>query len=123
MNRLGIVQGRLSPPVDNQIQAFPIKNWEDEFSSYNDLDFSFIDWLFKYETVKYNPLSSESGIEKIKKLCNKYKVNINGVLSDYFMIKRLFGENEKEVDESINMLNFLINQCEKAGILKIILPP
>jgi hexulose-6-phosphate isomerase len=122
MNRLGIVQGRLSPPVDNQIQAFPINNWECEFSIYNDLDFSIIDWLFKYETVKDNPLCSESGIEKIKQLCNKHNVKINGVLSDYFMIKRLFGKNENDVDESINMLYFLINQCEKAGISNIILP-
>ena len=28
---LAITQGRLSPPVDNKIQSFPINTWENEF--------------------------------------------------------------------------------------------
>jgi hexulose-6-phosphate isomerase len=122
MNRLGIVQGRLSPPIDNHIQAFPLDNWKKEFQIYNELGISIIDWLFKYETVKENPLCSDSGIENIKYLCKKHNISINGVLSDYFMRKKLFDEEKKDVDESIKMLFFLIDQCKKARISKIILP-
>ena len=99
MNKLGIVQGRLSPPIKNQIQAFPLENWENEFSIYNELELSFIDWLFKFETIKENPLCSDSGIKKIKDICKRRNIRINGVLSDYFMEKRLFGECKKEVNE------------------------
>ena len=31
-NRLGIMLGRLSPPIKNNIQAFPYNSWENEFS-------------------------------------------------------------------------------------------
>ncbi len=119
MKKIGIVQGRLSPPVDNQIQAFPIYTWKDEFPIYEQLGLSCIDWLFKYETVAGNPLSSDSGIEQIKELCHKHNVKINAVLSDYFMVKKLFGE---EADESIKTLYFLIDQCNKCGIPNIVLP-
>jgi hexulose-6-phosphate isomerase len=119
MKKIGIVQGRLSPSVDNQIQAFPIDTWKEEFPIYEQLGICCIDWLFKYETVTDNPLSSDYGIEQIKELCNKYNVKINAVLSDYFMVKRLFGE---ETDESIKNLYFLIDQCDKCGIPNIVLP-
>ena len=120
MNILGIVQGRLSPPVDNQIQAFPLDHWKGEFSLYNQLGLSYFDWLFKYETVSKNPLSSDKGIEEIKDLCKEHNVWINAVLSDYFMVKKLFGK--EDVREAIKTLYFLIDQCSKCGISKIVIP-
>ena len=30
-NEIGVMQGRLSPPINNRIQAFPKNNWKDEF--------------------------------------------------------------------------------------------
>ena len=32
INKLGFMQGRLSPIYDNQIQSFPYQNWENEFN-------------------------------------------------------------------------------------------
>ena len=31
-NKIGIVQGRLSPTINNKIQAFPFHTWQDEFT-------------------------------------------------------------------------------------------
>ena len=30
-NRIGFMQGRLSEPIDNKIQSFPIDTWQEEF--------------------------------------------------------------------------------------------
>ncbi len=29
--KIGIIQGRLLPPVNNHIQEFPFNDWEEEF--------------------------------------------------------------------------------------------
>ena len=43
--RLGIIQGRLLPPVDNQIQEFPKDDWKKEFEHINKLKINFIEWI------------------------------------------------------------------------------
>lgn len=43
--RLGVIQGRLSPPVDNQIQEFPSENWKEEFNYIDELNISYIEWI------------------------------------------------------------------------------
>jgi hypothetical protein len=43
--RLGIIQGRLLPPIDNHIQEFPLNNWKEEFDHINKVKISFIEWI------------------------------------------------------------------------------
>ena len=43
--RLGIIQGRLSPPVRGQIQAFPIDTWRQEFILLKELNLNHIEWI------------------------------------------------------------------------------
>lgn len=43
--RLGIIQGRLLPPIDGLIQEFPIDNWKKEFQYIDNLKISFIEWI------------------------------------------------------------------------------
>ena len=31
MNKIGIMGGRLSSPIENEIQCFPHHNWQEEF--------------------------------------------------------------------------------------------
>ena len=37
-NRVGFMQGRLSPPVDGRIQAFPHDQWHEEFALASEAD-------------------------------------------------------------------------------------
>lgn len=55
--KLGIMQGRLSPPVDGKIQEFP-KNWQREFGLLNMLGLNHIDWIVTNDDN--NPLHSLS---------------------------------------------------------------
>ena len=41
---VGIMQGRLVPPVDGRIQAFPAENWKDEFELASDAGLACIEW-------------------------------------------------------------------------------
>jgi len=53
--KLGIMQGRLSEPVDGHIQEFP-KDWEKEFSLLNNLDLNHLEWLITKNSWLNNPI-------------------------------------------------------------------
>jgi len=122
MKKLGIVQGRLSPPINNKIQAFPLNNWREEFSLCKRLGLGCIEWIFEYDTMQVNPICDENGIKEMLELSSKYNVRINSLLADYFMEKKLFGDNKAEVEKSISTLFFIINQCKKCNIPIIEIP-
>ena len=52
--RIGIVQGRLSPP-DEGFQECP-SNWEREFNLLGALDLNHIEWIVTKETFDFNPI-------------------------------------------------------------------
>lgn len=122
MNRLGIIQGRLSLPVGNRIQAFPPAHWWGEFALCKELGIDCIEWIFDYERSEDNPLCSDTGIKQILRLTREHEVAINSVLADYFMVKRLFGEDEQEVCKALDVLHFLIAQCHTCRIPIIEIP-
>ena len=41
---VGVTQGRLSLPVENNLQAFPAETWSKEFKLAKNCGFSFIEW-------------------------------------------------------------------------------
>ena len=57
--KIGIVQGRLLPPVNNFIQQFPGENWRKEFSLLPKLGLTHIEWLVTQDYFKNNPLFTE----------------------------------------------------------------
>ena len=54
--KFGIVQGRLLPPVDDEVQAFPEQSWQKEFDLLEDAGVSYIEWIVTPKTVTSNPL-------------------------------------------------------------------
>jgi len=122
MARLGIMQGRLSPPVNNNIQAFPVNHWRDEFSVCRHLGLACMEWIFEHPTLKDNPLCSDSGIQEIRSLSGSTGVAVSSVVADYFMARRLFGPDRAEVAEAVKMLYFLIEQCRICRIPIIEIP-
>jgi len=61
---IGIVQGRLSPPVNHEIQAFPTSTWESEFElieqlpvmPYYSFDVDSLEWIVTSSGFARNPL-------------------------------------------------------------------
>ncbi|MBN2421604.1 sugar phosphate isomerase/epimerase [Candidatus Woesearchaeota archaeon] len=121
MNRIGVMQGRLSPPVNNRIQAFPKDSWKNEFYSANKVGLDCIEWIFE-EDISQNPVFNRDGINEIKQVIEKTGVNIYSVCADYFMKNKLFGEPAEKLQKNMNVLKNLINSCSELNVKFIIIP-
>ena len=53
--KLGVMQGRLSLPVNGHYQEFP-ENWKQEFSALSSLGLAGVEWLITKGSVNNNPL-------------------------------------------------------------------
>lgn len=118
-NKIGVMQGRLSNPIDNQIQAFPMKEWKEEFSKAEKIGFDLIEWVF--DSLK-NPIITNEGLLEIKQCIQNSKISIHSVCADYFMKNLLFDLPKNELEKNFNVLIQLIHQCSKLGIEIIELP-
>lgn len=85
--KLGIIQGRLLPPIDNQIQEFPLEDWQKEFEYINDLNINFIEWIVTKKSFKYF----------LNLNLNEYSSKISSVCCDHL------------IDNKINDQNFINN--------------
>jgi len=117
--KIGIMSGRLSPQIDNQIQAFPSNSWKDEFKLAKSCGFDTIEWIFD---LNPNPILQNDGLDEMNRLSNKYGIAITTVCADYFMQKLLFNTSESALQQNLAMLRQLIQQCSKLGIIILEIP-
>lgn len=113
------MQGRLSKPIEKQIQAFPTNNWENEFQIAEKIGFEVIEYVF--DSLD-NPIMNEEGIDEILNTLDKTNVKINSLCADYFMKNLLFKIDEEEIRKNFDILKYIIQQCSKLGIRIIELP-
>ena len=114
MSKIGIMQGRLSEIIDEQIQIFPSNTWKNEFETASKCGFGLIEWIF--DTVPNNPIMNNNQIKQIKNLSKEFGVGVNSVCADYFMEKKLFNVSKIEIDENLTVLENLIHSCYELGI-------
>lgn len=118
--RIGIMQGRLSEPIEGRIQAFPESTWKKEFEIASKIGFELIEWVFD-ENLE-NPILTGEGINEIKHLSSKYNLLINSVCADYFMNNKLFGLPDSTIAKNMEILHKLIKQCHLLGIKILEIP-
>jgi L-ribulose-5-phosphate 3-epimerase len=111
-NKIGIMSGRLSSPIDNNIQQFPLNSWKNEFVKANELGFDSIEWI--YDINENNPILNN--LDELKILSVKNNVKIDSVCADYFMEKKLFNVSEHDLNLNLQKLNQLIENCNKLNI-------
>lgn len=121
MNAIGIMQGRLLPPVDGRIQSFPVEGWEGEFARAAEAGLDRIEWIYELETAERNPLASESGLERIRRLTADSGVEVRSVCADYFMRAPLVVGGRFD-ERSANQLRWLVERCADLGVEYIVLP-
>ena len=122
MNEIGIMQGRLSPPVTGRLQAFPWSAWEQEFHRARACGFDTIEWLFEAEGAEQNPIWAETGLERIRRQMEITGIRLHSLCADYFMAYPLFRVSEQERAHNASVLNKLILQAARVGIRTILLP-
>jgi len=119
---IGIMQGRLSPPVPERLQAFPWSSWEQEFSNASACGFDAIEWVFEADGYQQNPIWTEAGVERIQQRVTATGVQVRSVCADYFLAHPFFRVSEQERAQSVNVLGELIAQAARMGVRTILLP-
>jgi hexulose-6-phosphate isomerase len=123
MNRLiGIMQGRLSPPLHGRIQSFPEGTWQAEFSRAAEVGLQAIEWVYDLEDAETNPIGNAQGIEELRQLSRKHGVAVQSLCADYFMPFPLVRATAAEGEARLRKLEWLLGQCRQAGVQHIVLP-
>lgn len=122
MNDIGIMQGRLLPPVNGRLQAFPGKEWAKEFPLARECGFDAVELIFDLDGIEINPLNSENGVKQIQELTNMFDIKVRSVCADYFMGNGFLRVTEDERNENIKVLRDLTYRCQKIRISYIVLP-
>lgn len=117
--KIGIMQGRLSDPMHNTIQAFPENSWVQEFELAHKIGLDSIEWIF--DAFEKNPIM-EKKFNEINNLISKFHININSVCADYFMVNKLFNESEINIKKNLETLMQLAINCKNIGIKIIEIP-
>jgi L-ribulose-5-phosphate 3-epimerase len=122
MSRIGIMQGRLSPPTDGKFQSFPKYSWKDEFYRAQEAGLKSIEWIFEADEWEKNPISSANGILEINELIKKTGVIVESVCADYFMDIPYFPLSDKLKSDHKEKLKWLAGQSIRIGARFVDLP-
>ena len=105
--RIGFMQGRLSPIVDNKIQSFPWNNWQQEIETASKNNINIIEWTIDDDRLYENPLLTDKGREEINFLIKENKVKIPSLTGDCFMQNpfwKAHGEHKKKFNRPLLLI-------------------
>ena len=122
MGRIGIMQGRLLPPLGNRIQGFPARAWADEFDLAAAVTLDAIEWIYEVSGAADNPVGTPAGVERLRALAADRGVGVWSLCADYFMDRPLLRVSESDRREGKSVLRWLVGQCAAAGMERIVLP-
>jgi L-ribulose-5-phosphate 3-epimerase len=116
------MQGRLLPPINNTIQAFPDKGWRKEFPLARKLGLDCIEFIFDGENYTSHPLMTAEGLRDIKTLERENNVKVLSVCADYFMTHPLHHGSPEEKKIHVSILQDLIQNCTQLDVGDIVIP-
>ncbi|MBM9546266.1 sugar phosphate isomerase/epimerase [Leptospira sp. 201903074] len=121
-NLLGVMQGRLLPKFNGRYQAHPVGYWQDEFPIAQSLGLDCIEFILDYNDFDKNPLTSEVGIEEIKKSIRETGLKVVSICADYFMEAPLHSSDSAVVENSQKVLSLLLKHAKEIGVNDIVIP-
>jgi len=119
---IGFMQGRLCECVNGKIQAFPWRDWENEFPSATEIDMHLMEWTLDQERLYENPLMSADGQEKIRALCLQHDLLIPSLTGDCFMQAPFWKTNGKARADLQSDFLAIGRACAAVGIRMIVVP-
>ena len=120
--KIGFMQGRMSPIIDNKIQCFPIKYWRQEFELAHMHDFGLLEWTLDHAGLMQNPLLTVAGRKEIALLSADYNVNVESVTADNFMQAPFFKYQGKQADVYLDELKAVVEACCLLEIKYLVIP-
>ena len=121
-NRIGFMQGRLSPLIDGRIQAFPWTHWKDEFPLAKQIKIHLMEWTLDQDRLYENPLLTEVGQAEIRELCQRHDLSIPSLTGDCFMQAPLWKANGDERAALERDFREIAKGCAAVGISMIVVP-
>ena len=118
-SRIGIIQGRLSKPLNGKIQSFPISSWEDEFYKAQKIGFKLIEWVLD-ENIDENPILKNQLYKKIENIKKETGIETNSICCDYFMSNSLSKISDSFNKKNLDIFNKLIEESCPSNNIKII---
>ena len=121
-DRIGYMQGRLSPLIDGKIQAFPWPYWQQEFPEAHKTGLHQMEWTLDQDRLYENPLMTSAGQQEIRSLCTQYEISIPSLTGDCFMQSPFWKVPiQARAALAADFLAIAI-ACEKVGIEMIVVP-
>jgi L-ribulose-5-phosphate 3-epimerase len=122
MNQVGFMQGRLSPPREGYIQAFPLETWRDEFPNAGEAGLDCVEWIYELPTATVNPIRTAAGRSEMRKLSEASHIAIWSVCADYFMADLLLEPDGRPRLEPAAELDRLLVWAAELGCRYVLLP-
>ena len=120
--RVGVMQGRLSPRPAHCLQAFPHQTWPEELAQAKRLGFSYLEWIYEAPRAAENPIASSAGRASIRACAQASGLPVGSVCADYFMIHRLAGGSPESRAANAAALCELVRWTAELGATRILLP-
>lgn len=121
-DRIGFMQGRLSPPVDGKIQAFPARYWREEFLTGQRLGFARLEWTLDQEGLADNPLMTPAGRAEIEGLAKAHNVKVSSVTGDCFMQAPFWKCSGSARERLYATFESVIGSSSQAGAKLVVVP-
>jgi hexulose-6-phosphate isomerase len=115
------MQGRLSPPINGKIQAFPVQTWQLEFQTAYNLELGGIEWTIDSHNFWGHPLIDIQKSHLVQNLREKTGFFLNTVTCDFFMQLQPW-DSEIGLDEIFEMVTALANSAVLIEGLILIIP-
>ncbi len=120
--RIGFMQGRLSPLIDGRIQCFPWPSWREEFPQAQRLGIRLMEWTLDQERLYENPLMTAEGQAEIRALCGKHELAIPSLTGDCFMQAPFWKATGVEWTALERDFLAVVQACAAVGITMMVVP-
>jgi hexulose-6-phosphate isomerase len=116
------MQGRLVPPVEGRIQAFPWATWRDEFAIAERYNFHIMEWTLDQDRLHENPLLTSAGQAEVLELSRRHGVTIPSLTGDCFMQSPFWKTVGAERQALQQNFRTIADACAAVGISTIVVP-
>jgi len=123
MEKIGFMQGRLSPMIGGKIQSFPWDSWRDEIVAAKSIGVSIMEWTLDQDRLYENPIMTSSGQREIISLCSKYDFSIPSLTGDCFMQAPFWKATDSGYCEKLKAdFKAIIESCSNIGVKFVVVP-
>lgn len=120
--QIGFMQGRLCERVDGKIQAFPWRDWKNEFPAAAAIDLHLMEWTLDQDKLYDNPLLTPSGQAEIRALCDRYSLAVPSLTGDCFMQAPFWKADTQAAKELQNDFAAILEACHSVDICMLVVP-